>query len=171
VRAANIKTNKSSTLYSADSYCVSLAPNSSGKGFLSGHANGAIVRYFFDDEGSGDSQGKVCTHPCPPYALAWATNSVVAAGCDKRIYGYNREGRVLQQFDYSRDEDEHEFTTAVCSPSGQSVVLGSFDRYITCFLLSCRLLLFIIGQKFRNWRPAMPLFKQRSVKYETNSWN
>ncbi|XP_064625451.1 intraflagellar transport protein 172 homolog [Lineus longissimus] len=128
VRAANIKTNKSSTLYSADSYCVSLAPNPSGKGFLSGHANGAIVRYFFDDEGSGDSQGKVCTHPCPPYALAWATNSIVAAGCDKRIYGYSREGRVLQQFDYSRDEDEHEFTTAVCSPSGQSVVLGSFDR-------------------------------------------
>lgn len=25
-------------------------------GFLSGHADGAIVRYFFDDEGSGDSQ-------------------------------------------------------------------------------------------------------------------
>jgi hypothetical protein len=28
----------------------------SGKGFLSGHADGAIVRYFFDDEGSGDTQ-------------------------------------------------------------------------------------------------------------------
>jgi C4-type Zn-finger protein len=25
---------------------------------------------------------------------------------------------------------EHEFTVAVCSPSGQSVVIGSFDRYI-----------------------------------------
>ena len=31
----------------------------SGKGFLSGHADGAIVRYFFDDEGSGDSQVKI----------------------------------------------------------------------------------------------------------------
>lgn len=28
----------------------------SGKGILSGHADGTIVRYFFDDEGSGESQ-------------------------------------------------------------------------------------------------------------------
>lgn len=40
-------------------------------------------------------------------------------------------GRVVQNFDYSRDDDEKEFTTAVASPSGQSVVIGSFDRYDT----------------------------------------
>lgn len=34
----------------------------SGKGFLSGHADGAIVRYFFDDEGSGDSQVNQLTY-------------------------------------------------------------------------------------------------------------
>ena len=28
----------------------------SGKGILSGHIDGAIVRYFFDDEGTGLSQ-------------------------------------------------------------------------------------------------------------------
>lgn len=28
----------------------------SGKGILSGHADGSIVRFFFDDEGSGESQ-------------------------------------------------------------------------------------------------------------------
>ena len=28
----------------------------SGKGFLSGHADGSIVRFFFDDEGTGDQQ-------------------------------------------------------------------------------------------------------------------
>ena len=37
-------------------------------------------------------------------------------------------GRVLQHFDYSK-EDEKEFTVALCSPSGQSFVVGSFDRY------------------------------------------
>ena len=37
-------------------------------------------------------------------------------------------GRIMQQFDYSREDDEREFTCAVCSPSGQSVVVGSFDR-------------------------------------------
>ena len=37
-------------------------------------------------------------------------------------------GRVLQNFDYAK-EDEKEFTVALCSPSGQSFVVGSFDRY------------------------------------------
>ncbi len=53
----------------------------------------------------------------------------MVGGCDKRVVAYTKEGsRVMQQFDYSRDQDEHEFTTAVCSPSGQSVVVGSYDR-------------------------------------------
>ena len=30
-----------------------------GKGFLSGHADGSIVRFFFDDEGTGDQQVKI----------------------------------------------------------------------------------------------------------------
>ena len=34
-----------------------------------------------------------------------------------------------QQFDYSKDEGEKEFVCASTSPSGQAIVLGSFDRY------------------------------------------
>ncbi|XP_064411524.1 intraflagellar transport protein 172 homolog [Latimeria chalumnae] len=128
VRLANTKTNKSSTIYGTDSYVVSLTSNVSGKGILSGHADGTIVRYFFDDEGLGESQGKLITHPCPPYALAWAANSIVVAGCDKKIVAYGREGQLLQTFDYSRDTSEKEFTVAATSPSGQSVVIGSYDR-------------------------------------------
>lgn len=37
-------------------------------------------------------------------------------------------GKVIQQFDYSRDDTEKEFMCAVSSPSGQSFVLGSFNR-------------------------------------------
>ncbi|XP_053239953.1 intraflagellar transport protein 172 homolog isoform X3 [Podarcis raffonei] len=128
VRLANTKTNKSSTIYGTDSYVVSLASNISGKGILSGHADGTIVRYFFDDEGSGESQGKLVIHPCPPYAMAWASNSIVAAGCDKKMVAYGKEGHVIQTFDYSRDSSEKEFTVAAASPGGQSVVIGSFDR-------------------------------------------
>ncbi|XP_046877770.1 LOW QUALITY PROTEIN: intraflagellar transport protein 172 homolog [Hypomesus transpacificus] len=128
VRLANTKTNKSSTIYGTESYVVSLTSNVSGKGILSGHADGTVVRYFFDDEGSGESQGKLLTHPCPPYALAWGAHSVVVAGCDRKIVAYGREGAVLQTFDYSRDRSEKEFTVAVASPSGQSVVIGSYDR-------------------------------------------
>lgn len=67
-------------------------------------------------------------HPCPPYALAWASNSIVAAGCDKKIVAYGKEGHVIQTFDYSRDSSEKEFMVAAASPGGQSVVIGSFDR-------------------------------------------
>ncbi|KAM3602576.1 uncharacterized protein V6R79_006682 [Siganus canaliculatus] len=128
VRLANTQTNKSSTIYGTESYVVSLTSNVSGKGVLSGHADGTVVRYFFDDEGSGESQGKVLVHPCPPYALAWGANSIMVGGCDRKVVAYGREGHVLQTFDYTRDRSEKEITVAATSPSGQSVVFGSFDR-------------------------------------------
>ncbi|XP_077008571.1 intraflagellar transport protein 172 homolog isoform X7 [Tamandua tetradactyla] len=151
VRLANTKTNKSSTIYGTDSYVVSLTTNCSGKGILSGHADGTIVRYFFDDEGSGESQGKLVNHSCPPYALAWATNSIVAAGCDRRIVAYGKEGHVLQTFDYSRDPQEREFTTAAASPGGQSVVLGSYDRL-----------------RVLNWSPRRSLWEEAKPKEIAN---
>uniref|UniRef100_A0A665WKK4 Intraflagellar transport 172 n=1 Tax=Echeneis naucrates TaxID=173247 RepID=A0A665WKK4_ECHNA len=128
VRLANTQTNKSSTIYGTESCVVSLAANVSGKGILSGHADGTIVRYFFDDEGSGDSQGKLLMHPCPPYAMAWGANSIMVGGCDKKVVAYSREGQILQTFDYTREQTEREFTVATTSPSGQSVVFGSYDR-------------------------------------------
>ncbi|XP_071324251.1 intraflagellar transport protein 172 homolog [Trachinotus anak] len=128
VRLANTQTNKSSTIYGTESCVVSLASNVSGKGLLSGHADGTVVRYFFDDEGSGESQGKLLMHPCPPYALAWGANSIMVGGCDKKVVAYSREGHILQTFDYTRERTEREFTVAATSPSGQSVVFGSYDR-------------------------------------------
>ncbi|KAF7654055.1 hypothetical protein LDENG_00075250, partial [Lucifuga dentata] len=128
VRFANTQTNKSSTIYGTEFCVISLASNVSGKGILSGHADGKVVRYFFDDEGSGESQGELLVHPCPPYALAWGANSIMVGGCDKKVVAYSREGRILQTFDYSRDRAEKEFTVAATSPSGQSVVFGSYDR-------------------------------------------
>lgn len=52
----------------------------------------------------------------------------MAAGCDRRALVYSTSGKVVQQFDYSKDDDEKEFTCVSCSPSGQLFVLGSFDR-------------------------------------------
>lgn len=130
------------------------------------------MRYFFDDEGSGESQvshrcphplgssltsvsnltafisvsvsdceikhtlpltvkqGKLLIHPCPPYALAWGANSIMVGGCDKKVVAYGKEGHVLQTFDYNHDRTEKEFTVAATSPSGQSVVFGSYDRLV-----------------------------------------
>ncbi|CAL4073000.1 unnamed protein product, partial [Meganyctiphanes norvegica] len=128
VRAANIKTNKSQTLYQTDSYVVSLAINMRGTGFLCGHADGSIVRFYVSDDPYAEPQGKIISHPVPPYALAWTANNIIVAGCDKRIVMYTKTGKIGQQFDYSRDETEREFTTAVSSPSGQALVVGSYDR-------------------------------------------
>lgn len=127
VRLCNVRTNKSQAIYGTESCVVALAANPSGKGIISGHSDGAIVRFFFDDEGTGLSQGQIVKHSCAPYALAWGA-TICAAGVDKRIIMYNNDGRIQQQFDYSRDLDEKEFTVASCSPSGHSLVLGSFNR-------------------------------------------
>ena len=94
VRTANIKTNKSQTLYATDSFVEVLAPkyasflfkqqlhilplvsffnlaqrtlinliifitfSQSGTGFLSGHADGTIVRFYVADDGNAFPQVK-----------------------------------------------------------------------------------------------------------------
>lgn len=73
-------------------------------------------------------QGKVFVHSVPPYALAWTANHIAVAGCDKKLVFYSHDGTMFQQFDYFSDPTEKEFTTMCCSPSGQSICVGSYDR-------------------------------------------
>ncbi|KAL5965213.1 hypothetical protein TSMEX_007033 [Taenia solium] len=128
VRLANTKNNKSSTIFNSGSYVVSLAANSSGRGFISGHADGKIARYNFDDDGNCVLQAKVATHSVPPFALTWAGNSIFAAGFDRRVVVYGRDGRARQQFDYSKDPTEKESTVAVSGPGGHVVAIGSYNK-------------------------------------------
>ncbi|XP_022904124.2 intraflagellar transport protein 172 homolog [Onthophagus taurus] len=129
VRALQIKSNKSQSLYSADSMVVYLCSNMRGTGFLSGHVDGNVIRFYVnDDDKSQESQGRVFVHPVPPCALSWLQNQIFVGGCDKRAIFYNNQGKVMRQFDYSRDNNEKEFTVACSSPSGQAVMVGSFDR-------------------------------------------
>ena len=74
-------------------------------------------------------KGLVCRHTTPPYALAWTPFGILVGGCDKRIVVYTKDGKMLQQFDYSKESTEKEFTVAACNPSGQIAVVGSFNRY------------------------------------------
>ena len=80
-------------------------------------------------------------HSIPPYALSWPSSHIAVAGADKKIVFYTPEGTMAQQFDYFRDPSEKEFTVMCCSPSGQAIAVGSFDRirvyrYINIFLNS-----------------------------------
>ena len=74
IRAAHTKSNKANTLYNTDSYVVTLAPNTDGTGFLSGHADGSIVRWYVADDQNSRPQGKVVVHGVPPYALGKGTS-------------------------------------------------------------------------------------------------
>jgi intraflagellar transport protein 172 len=76
------------------------------------------------------TKNKIATHTCIPYCLSWG-ESIVAAGNDYRIIFYDIKGEVLQRFDYSHDDKEKEYTACEFSPSGQSVIVGSFNRYRT----------------------------------------
>ena len=60
--------------------------------------------------------------------MAWTSNHIAVAGCDKKIVFYTPEGSMFQQFDYFSDPTEKEFTVMCCSPSGQALCVGSYDR-------------------------------------------
>ena len=114
------------------------------------------MRYVFADEGNGggsgsETQGLVCRHNCPPYALVWSPYGIVAGGCDKRVVVYTKDGRMLQQFDYSKDPNEKEFNVAACNPSGQMVVCGSYNR-----------------MRVYTWSPRKGMFEENEPKEITN---
>ncbi|KAI8928779.1 hypothetical protein BC831DRAFT_447367 [Entophlyctis helioformis] len=127
VRIGNLKSNKAATLYQTDSMVISAASSIDGNAIMTGHLDGSINRFYFDDGISGAAQGKFATHRCAPTVLLWG-ESVIAAGTDKVVVFYDSDGRPLQQFDYSKNDEMNEFTVGELSPSGQSVVIGSFDR-------------------------------------------
>lgn len=88
VRALHCKSNKSQSLYAADSICISLASNTKGTGFISGHNDGTIIRYFVTEDAK-ESSGRLVQHPVPPFALAWPQGGFCAGGCDQKIIFYD----------------------------------------------------------------------------------
>lgn len=121
VRALQVKSNKSQSLFASDSLVVSLAANAKGTGFLSGHIDGNIIRFYVatDPDSDEEAQGRSALHSVPPFALAWPQGHIFAAGCDKRVSIYNRVGKTIKTFDYSKDDEEFDFVSAIASPSGQ----------------------------------------------------
>lgn len=91
-----------------------------GTGFLSGHVDGNVIRFFLtNDRKEDEAQGRIALHSVPPYALAWPQGHIIVAGCDKKVCVYNNHGKHVKTFDYSKDLNEYDFTVATCSPSGQ----------------------------------------------------
>jgi len=143
MKVGQLRSNKPATLYSTDSYTVSCCANPEGSGVLSGHLDQRIYRYYFEDASRGVAHWELCRHSSVPYALAWG-EAVCAAGADQMVVFYDKEGGLLQRFDYSRDETEKEFTVAAFNPSGETVVVGSFNRFR----------IFTIDQHDQTWQDS-----------------
>uniref|UniRef100_A0A915MJZ8 Intraflagellar transport protein 122 homolog n=1 Tax=Meloidogyne javanica TaxID=6303 RepID=A0A915MJZ8_MELJA len=127
VRQASTNSNKCSTLYKAAdgaSVCA-IAQHPNKRSFLSGHEDGSMFLYSFDSR----SHTRVCVHTCAPYALILSQVGILAAGSDRRLVSYTENGRLLQQFDYSREPYlDKEFSVATLDTSGLNAVFGTFDR-------------------------------------------
>eukprot|EP00055_Hartaetosiga_balthica_P012104 m.57788 g.57788 ORF g.57788 m.57788 type:complete len:1739 (-) comp7836_c0_seq1:151-5367(-) len=124
VRFGDVRKNKSTTFYSTHSPVICLATSPDGMKIASSHMNGKLFCFHV---GVDDSPRSIVTHPVPAFCLGWG-ESIVASGADKKIIFYSAEGRVEQSIDYSNEDGDSEFTSCTVSPSGQSIVLGSFNR-------------------------------------------
>ena len=139
VKAGVLKSNQSNTLYSSDTYVVSLACSPCGKFLISGHLNGVIHKFNFENS----NLQKLVIHTSIPYCLAWGTD-ILAAGNDYKIVFYNDIGSHLQTFDYSHDEKLKEFTVAKVSPSGDTIAIGNYNKFFV-FLYNNRKLVWEEG--------------------------
>jgi len=139
VRVGDVRSNKAKKIYESRSYVMSLCSSPDGKQVVSGHADGSIWRYSFPGaEGADFPPGTLTMHTCVPQSLAWGYHNIVAAGNDGKVVFYELDGSVYQVFDYSNDiANIKEFTVACFNPSGESLVLGAFNR-LSVFNLNLR---------------------------------
>lgn len=61
-------------------------------------------------------------------------------------------GKLMQTFDHSKDPTERELSAMVCSPSGQTVLVGSYDRsnFVALTLLVTTILYICLKRKRLN---------------------
>ena len=148
MKVGQLRSNKAATLFTTDSYVVSCCASPDGQAVLSGHVDGAIHVFYFDDGSGGPSHQQFAHHSCVPYSLGWGA-SVVAGGADGAVTFYNpQSGAVERCFDYQQQasfaDDANakpgareapppgsvkEFTVARFNPSGESVVLGNYHSF------------------------------------------
>jgi len=132
VKVGQLKSNKAATLYQTESFVVAMCAGPDGNSIMTGHLDGSIMRFLFETETNPRPvTTKFASVPsCVPYALSWGYAGIVAAGNDRCVRFWSNEGQEGQSFDYGGDSKIKEFTCAAFNPSGESVVLGNFNRFL-----------------------------------------
>ena len=125
-------TNKTVTLYDQGSYIVACAPAPDGQSFVSASTDGKIFRYTFP---TGEGRQAVITEVAKvnfvPYALGWGQHIVVAGNSSQVKFFDVSGGNAVKTFDYAGNDLIKEFSSCAFNPSGSTVVLGNFNRFIT----------------------------------------
>ena len=124
IKSGQLKTNKTVSLYATDSYVVSVACSKDGEQIISGQLDGTIYRFTLESR----QFTKLVTHTSVPYALDWGEH-ICAAGNDGKIIFYTDDGSIFQRMDYGNDSSVKEFTIGAFNPSGDTVVLGNFNKF------------------------------------------
>lgn len=123
VRMGILKSNKSASIYGTDSFVVSLGSSPNGQSVVSGHLDGSIITYNIETKAKTKIQ-----HSTIPYALAWGSH-ILAGGNDGKVAFYEHTGDCFQKFDYSKDEKVKEFTCASFNSTGETAIVGNFNRF------------------------------------------
>ncbi|KAL3149712.1 hypothetical protein ABBQ38_013541 [Trebouxia sp. C0009 RCD-2024] len=134
VKLGVLKTNKPLTLYDHPdgSYTTCMAARRDGNAVLSGHADGSLHTFNFDDGTTPAGTAKFAQHSCPPAAMSWGAQAALVTGNDCKVTLYDRQGAMLQHLDFSGAADARDFTCAAFNPAGDVAVLGGFNCLTTC---------------------------------------
>ncbi|KAL0822632.1 hypothetical protein ABMA28_004664 [Loxostege sticticalis] len=117
IRSLDCKSNKSSSLWTANSCCVSLARGGEGM-LVSGHIDGTLYL-----------NGRLLLrYALPPTALILLPPYLIVGSCDGRVSVYEAQrGALLRSVEPALPPDARDLICAAPSPSGQTVAFGIFD--------------------------------------------
>jgi intraflagellar transport protein 172 len=131
IKIGNLRSNKSHLLYAIESNTASLAINSRGTELLSGHSDGSVYKYSFATLSQEGKCSKFVQYSQTPYLLTWRRSSICVGGTTKIAF-YDESGneeQAIQTMDNHEGETRTVCTILGMSPNGESLAIGSFDRF------------------------------------------
>ncbi|XP_073947252.1 intraflagellar transport protein Oseg2 isoform X2 [Choristoneura fumiferana] len=119
IRSLDCKSNKSTSLWTGSSCCVSLARG--GSTLASGHVDGTLF-----------VNGRLLLrYALPPTALILLAPHLIVGSCDGRVSVYEAQrGSLLRSVEPPLPPARRDLTAAAASPSGQTIALGAFDGFL-----------------------------------------
>ena len=123
VKVCQLKTNKSAPCFAQEHFCVSICSSPDGMSIAAGFLDGSIIAMHLETK----SKTRIM-HSTIPNALAWGQH-IIAAGNDGVVAFYESSGDRFHHFDYSKDDRVKEFTCASFNATGETCVVGNFDRF------------------------------------------